>query len=90
MKKILEMVKTHLTNLKSEISENVLNIIMPFVSIFVVAIQEGLPLVVTLSLSFSIKKLMDRNILVRKMHLCVKIGGGNYIYVQIKQGFYKK
>ena len=64
---------------KSEISENVLNIIMLSVSIIVVAIPEGLPLAVTLSLAFSIKKLMDYKNLVRKMHACETMGGANYI-----------
>ena len=68
-----------LTNPKNEISENVLNIIMLCVSIIVVAIPEGLPLAVTLSLAFSIKKLMDQNNLVRKMHACETMGGANYI-----------
>ena len=76
---ILEAAKTTLTNPKSEISENVLNIIMLCVSIIVVAIPEGLPLAVTLSLAFSIKKLMDQNNLVRKMHACETMGGANYI-----------
>ena len=49
------------------------------VSIIVVAIPEGLPLAVTLSLAFSIKKLMDQNNLVRKMHACETMGGANYI-----------
>ena len=71
--------KTHLTNPKSEISANVLNIIMLCVSIIVVAIPEGLPLAVTLSLAFSIKKLMDFKNLVRKMHACETMGGANYI-----------
>ena len=70
---------THLTNPKSEISANVLNIIMLCVSIIVVAIPEGLPLAVTLSLAFSIKKLMDFQNLVRKMHACETMGGANYI-----------
>ena len=64
---------------KSEISENILNIIMLSVSIIVVAIPEGLPLAVTLSLAFSIKKLMDFKNLVRKMHACETMGGANYI-----------
>ena len=49
------------------------------VSIIVVAIPEGLPLAVTLSLAFSIKKLMDKQNLVRKMHACETMGGANYI-----------
>ena len=64
---------------KDDISKNVLNIIMLSVSIIVVAIPEGLPLAVTLSLAFSIKKLMDFNNLVRKMHACETMGGANYI-----------
>ena len=76
---IINGAKTILTNPKSEISENVLNIIMLCVSIIVVAIPEGLPLAVTLSLAFSIKKLMDQNNLVRKMHACETMGGANYI-----------
>ena len=70
---------TPLVNPKSEISKNVLNIIMLSVSIIVVAIPEGLPLAVTLSLAFSIKKLMDFKNLVRKMHACETMGGANYI-----------
>ena len=77
--KIKNDANTNLTNPKSEISENVLNIIMLCVSIIVVAIPEGLPLAVTLSLAFSIKKLMDQNNLVRKMHACETMGGANYI-----------
>ena len=68
-----------LTDPKREIAANLLNIIMLCVSIIVVAIPEGLPLAVTLSLAFSIKKLMDNNNLVRKMHACETMGGANYI-----------
>ena len=57
----------------------VLRILILCVSIIVVAIPEGLPLAVTLSLAFSIKKLMDNNNLVRKMHACETMGGANYI-----------
>ena len=57
----------------------VLRILILCVSIIVVAIPEGLPLAVTLSLAFSIKKLMDKNNLVRKMHACETMGGANYI-----------
>ena len=57
----------------------ILRILILCVSIIVVAIPEGLPLAVTLSLAFSIKKLMDRNNLVRKMHACETMGGANYI-----------
>ena len=63
----------------SEGLSKVLRILILCVSIIVVAIPEGLPLAVTLSLAFSIKKLMDKNNLVRKMHACETMGGANYI-----------
>ena len=78
-KKIMNIVNMKLTNPKKNISRNILDIIMLCVSIIVVAIPEGLPLAVTLSLAFSIKKLMDKNNLVRKMHACETMGGANYI-----------
>ena len=76
-------VKSHtnnkLINPTGEISGHIIDIIILCVSIIVVAIPEGLPLAVTLSLAFSIKKMMDRNNLVRKMHACETMGGANYI-----------
>ena len=78
-KKIMSIVNGKLTNPKKKISRNILDIIMLCVSIIVVAIPEGLPLAVTLSLAFSIKKLMDKQNLVRKMHACETMGGANYI-----------
>jgi Ca2+ transporting ATPase len=68
-----------LTDPKSMVAKNILDIIILCISIIVVAIPEGLPLAVTLSLAFSIKKLMDYNNLVRKMHACETMGGANYI-----------
>ena len=68
-----------LTDPKTLIAKNILDIIILCISIIVVAIPEGLPLAVTLSLAFSIKKLMDYNNLVRKMHACETMGGANYI-----------
>ena len=76
---IASIIDAELTNPKKNVSNNVLDIILLCVSIIVVAIPEGLPLAVTLSLAFSIKKLMDQNNLVRKMHACETMGGANYI-----------
>ena len=45
----------------------------------VVAIPEGLPLAVTLSLAFSVKKMLDDENLVRKMEACETMGGANNI-----------
>ena len=77
--KIRGSTNNSLTNPKSMIAKNILDIIILCISIIVVAIPEGLPLAVTLSLAFSIKKLMDYNNLVRKMHACETMGGANYI-----------
>ena len=68
-----------LSDPRLEIAHTILDIIILCISIIVVAIPEGLPLAVTLSLAFSIKKLMDYNNLVRKMHACETMGGANYI-----------
>ena len=62
-----------------DLIKKILTIVILCVSIIVVAIPEGLPLAVTLSLAFSIKKLMDNNNLVRKMHACETMGGANII-----------
>ena len=72
-------INNSLTDPKTMIAKNILDIIILCISIIVVAIPEGLPLAVTLSLAFSIKKLMDYNNLVRKMHACETMGGANYI-----------
>ena len=63
----------------SYILSSLLKIAILCVSIIVVAIPEGLPLAVTLSLAFSIKRLMDNNNLVRKMHACETMGGATVI-----------
>ena len=63
----------------TDMLSQILTIIILCVSIIVVAIPEGLPLAVTLSLAFSIKKLMDNNNLVRKMHACETMGGATVI-----------
>ena len=72
-------VDNDLTDPKRSIATEILDIIILCISIIVVAIPEGLPLAVTLSLAFSIKKMMDYNNLVRKMHACETMGGANYI-----------
>ena len=71
--------KNKLTDPKTQVPKKLLDIVILCVAIIAVAIPEGLPLAVTLSLAFSIKKLMDNNNLVRKMHACETMGGANYI-----------
>ena len=70
---------SNLTDPRINVAKKILDIIILCISIVVVAIPEGLPLAVTLSLAFSIKKMMDYNNLVRKMHACETMGGANYI-----------
>ena len=47
--------------------------------IITISLPEGLPMAVALTLALSLKKLMDKNNLVRKMHSCETMGGANYI-----------
>ncbi|RZS19269.1 hypothetical protein BHM03_00051691 [Ensete ventricosum] len=49
------------------------------VTIVVVAVPEGLPLAVTLSLAFAMKKLMDEKALVRHLSACETMGSANCI-----------
>ena len=71
--------KDSITDPQKTLAKDLLNIIMLCVSIIVVVVPEGLPLAVTLSLAFSVNKLMENNNLVRKMHACETMGGANYI-----------
>ena len=63
----------------SGLGKDIFQSIILCITIIVVAIPEGLPLAVTLSLSFSVKKMMDDNNLVRHMPACETMGGANYI-----------
>ena len=49
------------------------------VTVLVVAIPEGLPLAVTISLSYSVKKMQEDKNLVRKMQACETMGGADQI-----------
>ena len=51
-----------------------LNTIMIAVTVIVVAVPEGLPMSVTLSLALSMKRMLSTNNLVRKMHACETMG----------------
>lgn len=57
----------------------ILNFFLVGVTILVVAIPEGLPMAVTLSLAFSVRQMMNDNNLVRKMEACETMGGANVI-----------
>lgn len=59
--------------------KQILNYIIIAITILVVAIPEGLPLAVTLSLALSVGKMMEDNNLVRKLYACETMGGANII-----------
>lgn len=56
-----------------------LNFFATAVTIIVVAVPEGLPLAVTLSLAFAMKKLMSENALVRHLAACETMGSATCI-----------
>ncbi len=56
-----------------------LNSFMIAVTLVVVAVPEGLPMAVTLSLAFSMKRLMEQNTLPRTMHACETMGAVSVI-----------
>ena len=56
-----------------------LHTIMIAVTLIVVAIPEGLPMSVTLSLALSMKRMLSANNLVRKMHACETMGATTVI-----------
>ena len=51
-----------------------LNTIMIAITLIVVAVPEGLPMSVTLSLALSMRRMLETNNLVRKMHACETMG----------------
>lgn len=56
-----------------------LNTIMIAVTLVVVAVPEGLPMAVSLSLANSMRKMLKTNNLVRKMHACETMGAATVI-----------
>jgi len=64
---------------KSEEYVEFVNFFIIAVTVIVVAIPEGLPLAVTLSLAFSVKKMLQDMNMVRRMEACETMGGANMI-----------
>ena len=56
-----------------------LQTIMIAVTLIVVAVPEGLPMAVTLSLAYSMRNMLKTNNLVRKMHACETMGASTVI-----------
>lgn len=57
----------------------ILNVFMIAVTIIVMAVPEGLPMSVTLSLALSMNRMLKTNNLVRKMHACETMGATTVI-----------
>lgn len=57
----------------------ILQTIMIAVTLIVVAVPEGLPMTVTLSLAYSMRRMLRTNNLVRKMHACETMGATTVI-----------
>ncbi len=62
-----------------EIAEFVLGSIMLAVTLIVVAVPEGLPMSVTVSLALSMRRMLKENNLVRKLHACETMGATTVI-----------
>lgn len=56
-----------------------LETLMVAVTVIVVAVPEGLPMAVTLSLAYSMRRMLKTNNLVRKMHACETMGATTVI-----------
>lgn len=61
------------------LSTEVLQSVMIAVALIVVAVPEGLPMAVTLSLAYSMRRMLKTNNLVRKMHACETMGATTVI-----------
>lgn len=62
-----------------KIAQEVLRFFMVSVTLIVVAVPEGLPMSVTLSLALSMRRMLKTNNLVRKMHACETMGAATVI-----------
>lgn len=67
------------TLLHIDTANSLVNFIIIAITVIVVAVPEGLPLAVTISLAFSVMKMKLENNLVRKLHASETMGGANEI-----------
>jgi P-type E1-E2 ATPase len=77
------IIKTVIDNQRSLVSletlNSIVNVSIMAITVIVVAVPEGLPLAVTISLAFSVMKMKNDNNLVRKLHASETMGGANEI-----------
>ncbi len=59
--------------------QHTLNTLMIAVTLIVMSVPEGLPMAVTLSLAYSMRRMLKANNLVRKMHACETMGAATII-----------
>ena len=62
-----------------DVAGRILQYFMVAVTLIVVAVPEGLPMSVTLSLALSMRRMLENNNLVRKMHACETMGATTVI-----------
>lgn len=62
-----------------ELMSFILHTVMIAVTLVVVSVPEGLPMAVTLSLAYSMRKMLKTNNLVRKLHACETMGSTTVI-----------
>lgn len=63
----------------TELLTSTMQTLMIAVTLIVVAVPEGLPMAVTLSLAYSMRRMLKTNNLVRKMHACETMGAATVI-----------
>jgi Ca2+ transporting ATPase len=68
-----------LDNQWDDVVGKILKALIIGVSVVVCAIPEGLPLAVTISLAYSVRKMMDDNNLVKKINSCETMGNADCI-----------
>jgi Ca2+ transporting ATPase len=59
--------------------QEIIHYILVGITVLVVAIPEGLPLAVTISLAYSVQKMQKENNLVKRLHACETMGGADMI-----------
>ena len=82
MQQAFDNLIAQLRNPQSAETQNAMQILNYFiiaVTIIVVAVPEGLPLAVTISLAYSVSKMFEDNNLVRRLHASETMGGANEI-----------